>query len=386
MKISILGSYGEHNLGDEAICSSIIELFKSKDEKTSFVVFSHNPMKSSKIHKYKNVYFRSMIATGIRSFFRQCIRGEWKKSINLLKQSDLIIIGGGGLFYEKEVGHKGFSPTFIWFLRTLIFRFIVKKKYILFGVGVNKLSSKFSRACLNKICKYAKDIIVRDELSKNNLIVCGVKSEKITVKPDTAWILGGVAIPQQNRNNNKITIGIQLRLVVGVNIKDFKINIIAFMEILVESLNVEIKLFPMSFHSPDDIDLMNEIVSESNHQKSISIVRCKSPKRLMQEMSKTDILITMRFHGLILGTISRTIPISLGYASKTESLSEELFDGCGLPCFSVFDFRISDLVNAVKVCLENEKSIKESLKLFADKQKDLLLLVLPGSDQESQVE
>ena len=48
-----------------------------------------------------------MLASGLRSFITQLSSGAWKQSIKLLKQSDVIIIGGGGLFYEQEKGHKG---------------------------------------------------------------------------------------------------------------------------------------------------------------------------------------------------------------------------------------------------------------------------------------
>ena len=81
--ILIAGYYGFENTGDEAILSSILTDMRNRRQNLEFLVVSGNPEATRKQHKV-----RSILWTDISAIMDAC------------QQSDLILLGGGGLFHD----------------------------------------------------------------------------------------------------------------------------------------------------------------------------------------------------------------------------------------------------------------------------------------------
>ena len=173
MKYLILGSYGEGNFGDEAILKAVIKNVREADDKADISVFTHDMKESKHLHKSENVKFFPIIATVIRSFLKQIIRGEFRTNLKLIKDADLIIVGGGGIFYDKETA-IGINPLLIWWLRFSLFRLILKK-VVIYAVGIGSVKKESSKFFLKQICKVAHKVIVRDITSLDKLKSHNVK-------------------------------------------------------------------------------------------------------------------------------------------------------------------------------------------------------------------
>ncbi|MBQ6737281.1 MAG: polysaccharide pyruvyl transferase family protein, partial [Synergistaceae bacterium] len=81
-KIALLGYYGFGNLGDELLLRSSIEILENVNiKREKIVVLSNNPAETSEVFKVKSV-------------------NRWKFSEvrTALKQSEFLVLGGGGLF------------------------------------------------------------------------------------------------------------------------------------------------------------------------------------------------------------------------------------------------------------------------------------------------
>ena len=332
MKISIFGSYGEHNLGDEAILDAFLDTLTKKFQ-AKCIVFSHRPTKSAKIHKHPHVHFRTMIPTGIRSFLNQLKNGYVWQSIQLLKTSDLIIIGGGGLFYEKEVKQKGMPPVVVWWLRCVLFC-LLQKKYVLCGVGVSVLRSFVSRLCMRMIVRWSSGVLVRDEFSHKQLVQLNKKFEKkITVACDVVWSKGrGMGDRERDGDGDgerkdsafPIKIAFQLREVIGVDGDTLAMDMAAVIDQLQEFLDVEVGFFPLSTNNPDDSVLIKKVMSLCKRQPKNALFTHSHPDQVRNAFRAYDIVCTTRFHGAILAIQAGSIPYIMSYTHKTKSLIESI--------------------------------------------------------------
>ncbi|MCK5376929.1 MAG: hypothetical protein KAJ97_07610, partial [Acidobacteria bacterium] len=82
-RLFIVGYYGFHNLGDEAILSSMLAGFESTVPGAKVVVTSGDPEATTARHGIGAVHWRDIPAI-----------------VREVGESDLVILGGGGLFLD----------------------------------------------------------------------------------------------------------------------------------------------------------------------------------------------------------------------------------------------------------------------------------------------
>ncbi len=306
MKVSILGSYGEGNLGDEAILAGIMNSFND----TEFVIFSHNPKQSNQIHPGNIVI--PVLPAGIRSYIKQFLNGDLKKSIKLLKDSYLIIIGGGGIFYDSKFS-KGRNPIKVWHSRAKLLQRL-NLAFELYAVGVSKFSERESKKLMKEICVWAHKVSVRDQGSKQNLIDIGVERE-IDIMRDPAF-----NFPAQKKAEFS---GFN----VGISLRKWQKEQAYFTEVLdqlqsINKANLQIKLIPMSIGSDDDRIILSEFkawLPESLREKT-ELIEVKTPQEAYQVIAGLDLLIAMRLHSLIFAKLAKVRYIPLIYDEKVRNV------------------------------------------------------------------
>ncbi|MBP7056891.1 polysaccharide pyruvyl transferase family protein, partial [Candidatus Gracilibacteria bacterium] len=180
MLFAVLGSYGRSNIGDEAIADGIAKMLHAVDPSCELVLFTHDTQAVAAQHPSYQIH-QPMIASGLRSFWQQWRSGTWSKSIEILKSADWVIIGGGGIFHDHEVGQKGLNPLFIWWLRTLLLQFF-KKPILIWSVGVGPIQNQSSSFWLKGILKRAHTITVRDQASTD--LAKQYTNKEISIVPD----------------------------------------------------------------------------------------------------------------------------------------------------------------------------------------------------------
>jgi polysaccharide pyruvyl transferase WcaK-like protein len=87
LRIGISGSYGGLNLGDEAILEGILGQLRATVP-AEITVFSRNPVDTLARHKVEHA-----IAT------RSLTRKEMTREV---QQLDLLVLGGGGILYDRD--------------------------------------------------------------------------------------------------------------------------------------------------------------------------------------------------------------------------------------------------------------------------------------------
>lgn len=317
MRIAIFGSYGQGNIGDEAIADGMAKIIKQAHPETQLILFSHC---HSELHE-KHTEFETvkpMIASGLRSLWQQLRSGEWKATLETLKTCNWIMIGGGGIFHDQEIGQQGFSPLFIWWLRCILFKFLGKKIAIA-AVGIGPIKNSLSYWWLRGILKRAEVITVRDEASQ--ALAKTLTRKLVTLLPDPVWGL----LPSPPAKVTTGTLGINIRANNRFTTEQLVKKLIGIIDsITKKSVFKKIELIPFAFHNPDDRELMNKVVATISAHTSLptTIAAGSNVNDIYARVAQCDHFIATRFHSYIFA-VSADIPCSLlSYSDKTDQISK----------------------------------------------------------------
>ena len=287
-RVVISGYYGFGNFGDEAILSVLIDRLKKIGPE--IVVLSSNPRKTS----------MDYFVNSINSF-------DFYQVAGLLKQSDILISGGGSLL--QDVTSLKSLVYYLWVIFTAL-RY--KKKVIIFAQGIGPINNKIAKFFTGQILKHCTYVSVRDAKSHNLLEKMGVKSNLLC---DPIFSL------DIKRLSRKGCIGIQLRDFSSMN--DNLLYKLA-RQIVKDFFDKEIKIFSLQ----DAIDLevckkFQKIITSLNPGIKTSVLNGMSNSALIREMSGLEFMIAMRFHALVVALKAGVKSIAVNYDVKVEKLANE---------------------------------------------------------------
>ena len=156
MKITILASIWCQNLWDELILKNEILLFeeKFKKQKIYFNVFSYNS--KNPFFKKENIKYLEYFPINIKkisNLFRN-IKNFYLFVITIIL-SDLVVIWGWWLFYDKEIQSNS-MPLKLWLFRARIIKFF-GKKLIFYWVSID-IKYKKNLSLIKKIFSLADEI------------------------------------------------------------------------------------------------------------------------------------------------------------------------------------------------------------------------------------
>lgn len=175
--IFIAGHYGFGNTGDEAILGAILAELRSQKLGLEIVVASSNPEVTASQHHVRSVH--------------------WKNIPSLMeaaRQSDLIMIGGGGVFVDYwgvpadtqlTEDHWGIAYYNAIGLLAAMFN----KPFMIHSVGVGPLLTEEGQRLTRLTFELADLATVRDIESKNLLKSIGIPAGRIRITPDPALCL-----------------------------------------------------------------------------------------------------------------------------------------------------------------------------------------------------
>ena len=318
MQIAIFGSYGQGNIGDEAIADGLAHVFNQAIPGSDLILFSHlDPTLKDTHPQYKSI--EPMIATGWRSLWRQFASGTFRKTTKIIKESDWVVIGGGGIFHDQEVGQHGFSPLFIWWIRTVYFG-LLGKRIALAAVGVGPIKNKLSDSWLKGILKRASIITVRDEQSQN--ILKSLTTKEVIVVPDPVW---GLFTNSSKSPEPSTTLGINIRENHRFSPAEMDQKLTTAINQIKEKLIIKrIQLIPFALNNPDDRDTMKPMINtlKEHTQLPVELVIPENTVQAFELVSKCDYFIATRFHSYIFAQ-SADVPCQLlSYSSKTDEITK----------------------------------------------------------------
>lgn len=283
VKVAISGYYGFKNFGDEAILSVLVQHLK-KLGNIDINVFSSDVDYTEKTY-------------GVKAVKRFCL----KEVINTIKNTDVLISGGGSLLQDVTS-----LKSLIYYSFIIALGILFNKKVIIFAQGIGPLNSSIARNIVKNLLKHCSYVTVRDENSLKLLSDFGINTELVC---DPIYSL------DINSQENSGVVGVQLR-----EFKTMNPELLQKLALLIITKFADKKIQIFSLQKTQDLDLCKKfenIVKSFNPDVETEIVQ----DDIINRISKLEYMIAMRFHAVLVALKCGIKTCAINYDVKVEKIA-----------------------------------------------------------------
>lgn len=307
LTIGILGSYGGRNLGDEAILTGLLADLRQQQPRARIVVFSRNPAHTLSHHP------------GVEAVPWEGVSRV--DSAAVLDRLDLLILGGGGILYDRE------ARRYLRVVRVAQERGLPLLTY---AVGVGPLTEAVDCGMVRETLTSAIEVTVRDEESRVVLEEAGLLTP-ITVTADPAFLLEPEDFParllrEEGVPNGKRLVGMSVRepgrAAERLDVDAYHRLLAQVGDFLVHRIDADVVFVPME---RDDIRHSHGVMSHMTAADRGRILHGDySPPQVLGLMRHFDLAVGMRLHFLIFAAMANIPFLPLPYAGKVFDLAQRL--------------------------------------------------------------
>jgi polysaccharide pyruvyl transferase CsaB len=310
--IGICGSYGGLNVGDEAILTAAAEQLREAVPGVELTVFSREPRHTSTHHGVERVVDA-----------RRALREEL---VDELERLDLLLLGGGGILYDREAECYLHLPRIAQ---------LVGVRTATFAIGAGPLQRRAERDAVAEVLNGMAGITVRDAQARRLLEEIGVDRD-IVVTADPALLLTPAPLARGWREREGIRgdrplVGVSVREPGGAA-EDLQDGVYHRMlshaaDFIADRFDADLLFIPME---RQDVGHSYRVISEMGLTDRATVLRgIYEPRQLLRIVGELDLAVGMRLHFLIFAALGGVPALALPYASKVTSFLEQL--GCPAP-------------------------------------------------------
>lgn len=308
------------NAGDEAIFVAMIQQLKTRFPGAEIGVVSANPAGALVGYQVREIPFKNIT-----------------EIIEFARQSDLLILGGGGLFYD----HWGFSidkmltPDHVGvgiYVGFSLLSTLLNKPLMLYSVGVGPLISDEAKHYTRLAFEQAHAITVRDNESKDLLVSLGIAAKKIQVTADPVWNFPDIStdvakdlIQQIDAHLSSPVLGVAVRPWNNPGNAEWEIEVARALDAFIEREHGTVLFIP--FHkdagseSVDDYIQSQKIRGLMKHADSAHIFSANiGLEKKISILRHCDVVLGMRLHANILAMRYGIPAVGLAYDPKVTNL------------------------------------------------------------------
>ncbi len=309
--ILLLGNYGAHNLGDEAIFASLLFYCKKNyGETVKISALTDNHTFVQKHLSNNTVTCYPLFPVGFRSILKYLWPALKNKS--RLRDVDFALFGGGGLFTDSVSIHA----VVIWFVQFLYVRYYLGIPVVTYGQSIGPLHTKVGTWLTTFAMKRMQSCYVRDLASLSWLTQRGIAATTIH---DPALHLVHI---KEHTTPQGLHIAISLR-----PWKDVQPLLRHMVTILKKNYShATIHLIPMQPGSGEgDTALMVTAQQALQHEGITALLHAPSSYAEVQSLlAQCDVSIGMRLHFCILSATVGTPFHAIAYSPKVSEIATEL--------------------------------------------------------------
>jgi polysaccharide pyruvyl transferase CsaB len=350
------------NLGDEAILEGMLSRLRATVP-AHITVYSRNPSDTLSRHKVER-------AISPRSLTRKEMAAE-------IRGIDLLILGGGGILYNRDAEE---------YLREVILAHELNVPVFVYAISAGPLTWQPSRQAVREALNAPTTVItVRDRLGYRLLEDVGVTQE-IHLTADPAFLLG----PEELSPDVLRADGVEIeRRLVGFSVREpgpaapdinpdkYYALLANAADFIIKRYDADVVFVPME---RTDVQHSHAVVAHMQNAENAEILRRRyTPRQLIDVMGHFDFAVGMRLHFLIFAVL-RGVPFAaLPYASKVAGLLEDLememppLDSIGVGQLIARIDRSWGTREHIRAAIETNRT---SLKARAARSHDLLLQLI----------
>lgn len=348
VKITVCGNFGVTNIGDEAIFSGLKSLLLEAFPESEIMVQGKG----------------NLFPFGVRSFLKSFVNPSLLKTpINLVKASDLYILGGGGLFDDTE---GPFISSF-WALQGLTAAqrlttttHTSKKPLVIMGVSLGKINF-WNKFFVQHLFKKARAVSVRDQASKDLIQQWGIQN--VLVVPDLALFYPLSEYERKHLNRGDPYVILSVRPFRNATAKLYT-NLAQLCDYIVDRYGFSIRLIPFQKDIYSDARILNKIFEQATRKEKIIREQFSGDiPGLLEVFRKAEAVIGMRFHAGIFSLLSEVPFLGLSYLNKVDNFWKTI-DYPNIVTLQEACFE--ELKRKIDMIVENKHFYKEKLKQCKD--------------------
>ncbi|MBR1976657.1 polysaccharide pyruvyl transferase CsaB [bacterium] len=289
LNVLISGYIGFENFGDDAVFSLLVGYLQKKGLRVA--ALSSNPQKTVKAYMVDAYEYKN-----------------FSEIINAIKNTDILISGGGSLLQNKTS-----TKSLLYYLSIIFLAKLFGKKVIIFAQGIGPIKGSFWQFLTRSILKITDLVTVRDRDSQNLLASWGVRSKTVV---DPVW---SIPMPKHNPQN-----------AIGVQVRDCKAALkhspLEFLYSVGDFYpDKEIKIFCLQ-NSQDFVFSRQfyTLLKQKYPNINAKIITYTKPEKLLEEFATLERLIAMRFHACLVGLKMGVKVLPLSYDDKVTSFAREM--------------------------------------------------------------
>jgi polysaccharide pyruvyl transferase WcaK-like protein len=315
-KILFLGNYGNRNVGDNAILIELVKRYKKTFPKSRIYIICRENIDD--INLSKSVFPVRMVIREMKSAFYG---------------SDLVVIGGGGIFSE----YVGPRARFIPFVAILAK--ILGKKVYFESLGFYPSTSPLLKFLVRVAFLFSDKISVRDGVSIQTAgWVNSIKRIELVEDPAVSLVSASGRHVHDILINEGMKIGKGTKLI-GVSIKRVKNPKYAarvtkvfkkLIQIYEKNKKIAFLFIPYSrdrgglTKREDDYSYNEELLRNFNNNPRVFLLKREySPNEILGITRVLNLSICMRFHSIVFAYMSKIPFVPISYAEKCQAYLEK---------------------------------------------------------------
>jgi len=343
-KIVFFGIFGLQNLGNECTLEAILENARKRLPSAEIHAVSFNPEDTIRRHgipafavsrqKFAAVVRRSVIAKLLRICKR--IPGElndWLAAIKTLRGTDVLIMTGTGMLTDYMTTASGFPyDVFRWSAAGRLAG--CKVRFV--GVGVGPIYGRLSRWLIRTALSVADYRSYRDHNSKKRIRDNGFNSDNDLVFPDLVFSLPSDLLPHRaSLSNRPRRVGLGVMDHRDIHLWDANQHEIQYSGYLDKMCDFVLWLIKHKYQvrilqgdarhdASTRAELRSRLEERGIRYDEAGIIDEGSTtvEELTEQIADVDIVVSPRFHNLLLGLMLGIPVVSISYDPKNDSLLE----------------------------------------------------------------
>ncbi|HEY7299561.1 MAG TPA: polysaccharide pyruvyl transferase family protein [Xanthobacteraceae bacterium] len=348
-RIALYGHFGVGNLGNECTLQVIIDQIRRRWPDAELLCFCTNPhdvrtryhieaLPAAAVNTTEGLEsgggLKRVIARLLRIAFQRIPLEliHWTKILCAVWRMDMLIVAGTGIVSDHGCGPLAW-PYQIFKLSALASLRRVRVAFL--SVGVGPLRHPLSRWFIKKALPLAYHRSYRDQASKQYLETIGFSTAGDSVGRDVAFSLvpGNVTRPVPARER-----------IVGLGLKDYGpldqpdrtrskafreyLNTMATFVIWLQQHGYGVRLLIGDIHYDTAVVEQFVRILSSRHIPATAPLLIAEPAQtvpeLLRQIAETDVVISSRYHNLVLGLVYNKPIIALSDHPKLDSLATDL--------------------------------------------------------------
>jgi len=343
LRIGISGSYGGINLGDEAILHSIVEQLRASLPVREIVVFSRDPQDTLTRHAVDR-------ALAPRDMTREESRAE-------VEQLDVLILGGGGILYDKGLEV---------YLREVALAHEARLPVFVYAIGAGPLKQPESRQLVREHLTPASLVTVRDRQTLRLLQDAGVERE-IHLTADPALLLqpkdlNSEMLAREGLDTNRPLIAFSVRepgpAAPDIEADHYQALLADTADFIIDRYDADVAFIAME-RAHKDLQQSHAVAARMHNARRAHILRGDYTSHdVLALLGRCTFAVGMRLHFLIFAALQGVPFVALPYASKVTGLIEDL----ELQMPPLQQVSTGRLIAHLDSCWDNRDALREQIR------------------------